>query len=65
MVPTDIVWVSEVAVCTFKLSIRVFPPLPDGMRKPKTLILTFWTLVPESFGNFRKQVPLYNRRFFR
>jgi len=52
VVPTDVVRVSEPAVCTLRLSIRVFTPLPD-VRKPKTLVLTFWTLVPESFGNFQ------------
>jgi len=64
VVPTDVVRVSEPAVCTFRLSVRVFIPLPD-VRKPKTPVLTFWTLVPKSFGNFRKHVPLYNRQFFR
>jgi len=52
VVPTDVVRVSEPAVCTLRLSIRVFTPLPD-VRKPKTLVMTFWTLVPESFGNFQ------------
>jgi len=52
VVLTNVVRVSEPAVCTFRLSIRVFTPLPD-VRKPKTLVLTFWTLVPESFGNFQ------------
>jgi hypothetical protein len=37
------------------LSVRVFTPLPD-VRKPKTSVLTFWTLVPESFGNFWKHL---------
>jgi len=64
VVPTDVVRISESAVCTLMLSVRVFTPLFD-MRKPKTPVLTFWTLVPESFGNFRKHAPLYNRRFFR
>jgi len=63
VVSTDVVRVSEPAVCTLRLSIRVFTPLTD-MRKPKTPVLTFWTLVPESFGNFQKHAPLYNRRFF-
>jgi hypothetical protein len=63
MVPTDVVRVSKLAVCPLRLSVRVFTPLPD-VRKPKTLVLTFWTLVPESFGNFWKHAPLYNRRFF-
>jgi len=40
MVSTDIVRVSEPAVCTLRLSIRVFTPLPD-VKKPKTLVLTF------------------------
>jgi hypothetical protein len=52
VVPTDVVRVSEPAVCTLRLPIRVFTPLHD-VRKPKTLVLTFWTLVPQSFGNFR------------
>jgi hypothetical protein len=60
VVPTDVVQVSEPTVCTLRLLVRVFTPLPD-VRKPKT----FWTLVLESFGNFRKHAPLYNRRFFR
>jgi hypothetical protein len=64
VVSTNIVRVSKPAVCTLRLSIRVFIPLPD-MRKPKTPVLTFWTLVLESFGNFRKHAPLYNRQFFR
>jgi len=64
MVLTNIVWVSEPAVCTLKLSVRVFTPLLD-VKKPKTPVLTFWTLVPKSFGNFWKHVPLYNRWFFR
>jgi hypothetical protein len=64
VVPTDVVQVSEPVVCTFRLSVRVFTPLPD-MRKPKIPVLTFWTLVLESFGNFQKHVLLYNRRFFR
>jgi hypothetical protein len=63
VVSTDVVQVSELAVCTLRLSVRVFTPLLD-MRKPKTPVLTFWTLVPESFGNFRKHAPLYNCRFF-
>jgi hypothetical protein len=61
VVSTDVVRVSELAVCTLKLSFRVFTLLPD-VRKPKTLVLTFWTLIPESFGNFQKHVPLYNHR---
>jgi hypothetical protein len=64
VVPTDVVRVSELVVCTLRLSVHVFTLLPD-MRKPKTLVLTFWTLVPKSFGNFRKHAPLYNRWFFR
>ncbi len=28
-----------------------------GVRKPKNPVLIFWTLVFESFGNFRKHVP--------
>ncbi len=64
VIPTDVVRVSESAVCTLRLSIRVFTPLLD-VRKSKTPVLTFWTLVLESFGNFRKHVPLYNRWFFR
>jgi hypothetical protein len=58
VVPTDVVRVSEPTVCTFELSVRVFIPL-FILKKPKTPVLTFWTLVPESFGNFRKHVPLY------
>jgi hypothetical protein len=58
VVPPDVVRVLELAVCTLRLSVRVFTPLP------KTPVLTFWTLVPESFENFRKHVLLYNRRFF-
>jgi len=61
VVLTDVVQVSEPAVCTLRLSIRVFTPLSD-VRKPKTPVLTFWTLVLESFENFRKHVLLYNRR---
>jgi len=64
VVPTDVVRVSKPAVCTLRLSIRVFTSLPD-VKKPKTPVLTFWTLVPESFENFQKHAPLYNRRFFR
>jgi hypothetical protein len=64
VVPTDVMRVSEPAVCTLRLSVRVFTPLFD-VKKPKTPVLTFWTLVPESFGNFRKRAPLYKRRFFR
>jgi hypothetical protein len=30
MVSTDIVRVSELAVCTLRLSVQVFTPLPDG-----------------------------------
>jgi len=63
LVPTDVVRVSKPAVCTLRLSIRVFTPLPN-VKKSKTPVLTFWTLVPESFGNFRKHAPLYNFRFF-
>jgi hypothetical protein len=39
-VPTDVVRVLEPTVCTLKLSIRVFTPLPN-VRKPKTPVLTF------------------------
>jgi hypothetical protein len=60
VVPINVVWVSEPVMCTLRLSL----PYPTGVRKPKTLVLTFWTLVPESFGNFQKHAPLYNRRFF-
>jgi hypothetical protein len=63
VVSIDVVRVSKPVVCTLRLSVRVFIPLPD-VKKPKTLVLTFWTLVLESFGNLRKHVPLYNRRFF-
>ncbi len=63
VVSTD-VRVSEPAVCTLRLSVRIFTPL-FNVRKPKTPVLTFWTLVPENFENFRKHAPLYNRRFFR
>jgi hypothetical protein len=59
MVPTDVVRVSELVVCTLRLSVRVFTPLPDGGEKTQN------PLVPESFGNFWKHAPLYNRRFFR
>jgi hypothetical protein len=47
---TDVVRVLELTVCTLRLSVRVFIPLPD-VRKPKTPVLTFWTLVLESFEN--------------
>jgi hypothetical protein len=40
VVPTDIVQVSKPTVCTLKLSIQVFIPLPD-VKKPKTPVLTF------------------------
>jgi len=63
VVPTNIMQVSEPAVCTLKLLVRVFTPLLD-MKKPKNPVLTFWTLVPESFENFQKHILLYNRRFF-
>jgi hypothetical protein len=33
VVSTDVVRVSEPAVCTLKLSVRVFTPLPDGSEK--------------------------------
>ncbi len=33
MVPTDIVRVLELAVCTLMLSVQVFTPLPDGGEK--------------------------------
>ncbi len=33
MVPTDVVRVSQPAVCTLRLSFRVFTPLPDGSEK--------------------------------
>jgi hypothetical protein len=60
VVSTDVVRVSKPAMCTLRLSVRVFTPLPD-VRKPKTPILTFWTLVPKNFENFWKHAPLYNR----
>jgi len=40
VVPTDVVWVLELVVCTLRLSVLVFTPLPD-VRKPKTPVLTF------------------------
>jgi hypothetical protein len=40
VVSTDVVRVSKPAMCTLRLSVRVFTPLPD-VRKPKTPILTF------------------------
>ncbi len=40
VVPTDVVRVSEPAMCTLRLSVRVFIPLPH-MRKRKTPVLTF------------------------
>jgi len=40
VVPTNVVRVLEPAVCTLRLSVRVFTPLPN-VRKPKTPVLTF------------------------
>ncbi len=37
MVPTDIVRVSKPAVCTLRLSVRVFSPLPDESEKTQNL----------------------------
>jgi len=42
VVPTDVVRVLEPAVCTFRLSIRVFTPLPD-VKNPKP---QFWHFEP-------------------
>jgi hypothetical protein len=44
VVPIDVVRVSEPAVCTLRLSVRVFTPLPDGGEKtqnPSSDILNF------------------------
>ncbi len=43
MVSTDVVWVSETIVCTLRLSVRVFTPLPKGVKKPKP---RFWHFEP-------------------
>jgi hypothetical protein len=40
VVSTDVVRVLKPTVCTLRLLVWVFTPLPD-MRKPKTLVLTF------------------------
>jgi len=43
MVPINVVRVSEPAVCTLMLSLRVFTPLPQGWENPKP---QFWHFEP-------------------
>ncbi len=69
MVPTDVVRVSEPAMCTLRLSVRVFTLLPDGGEKtqnPGSDILNlgsrkFWKVFENTFlyitvGSFDSEV---------
>jgi hypothetical protein len=59
VVPTDVVWVLELALCTLKLLVRVFTPLPDRSEKtqnPGSDILNlgsrkFLYITVDSFGS--------------
>ncbi len=54
MVPIDVVQVSEPAVCTLRLSVQVFTPLPDGGEKtqnPDSNILNLGSKVLEISEN--------------
>ncbi len=65
MVATDVVRVSEPVVCTLRLSVWVFIPLPDGGEKTQNPGSDILNLGPESFENFQKHAALYNCWFFR
>jgi hypothetical protein len=54
MVSTDVVRVSEPAMCTLRLSIRVFTPLPDGNEKTKNpgSDRRFFYITPGGGGRF-------------
>jgi hypothetical protein len=59
VVPTDVVRISEPAMCTLRLSVRVFTPLPDRSEKtqnPGSDILNlgsqkFLYITANSFGS--------------
>ncbi len=54
VVPTDVVWVSEPTVCTFRLSVRVFSPSPDGGEKTQNLGSDILNLGSRKFWKFPK-----------
>jgi len=54
VVPTDIVRVSEPAMCTFRLSVRIFTPLPDGGEKTQNPGFDILNLGSPKFWKFSK-----------
>jgi hypothetical protein len=54
MVPTDVVRVSEPAVCTLRLLVRVFIPLPDGGEKTQNPGSDILNLGSRKFWKFLK-----------
>jgi hypothetical protein len=54
VVPTDVVRVSEPAMCTFRLSVRVFIPLPDEGEKTQNPGSDILNLGSRKFCKFPK-----------
>ncbi len=54
VVPTDIVRVSEPAMCTLRLSVRVFTPLPDEGEKTQNPGFDILKLGSRKFWKFPK-----------
>jgi hypothetical protein len=54
MVPTDVVRVSEPAMCTLRLSVRVFIPLPNGGEKTQNPGFDILNLGSRKFWKFSK-----------